>query len=154
VDWEATHLTAVVQRLGTVALQQQATGPLDQAIRFLLDEGDHLEADASRLAAENNPAANTRQASRRLYYLRTTELLVHSRTLARALWLEAEQRRALDPEGFSADAFLPGDLKVDAIAGSVCFNHATGLLSGAFNGRLRLPKLDSALTIANASLNK
>lgn len=153
IDWEATHLTTVVNRLGAVGLQQQAHSQLDQTIRFLFDEADRLEADAERLAAVGDPAANTRQASRRLYYLRVVDLLERARQVAATLWQAAEARRAQTPGEFSADAFLPGDLKVDSAAGSVCYNHSTRRLTGAFTGRLRLPKLDGSLTIANASLS-
>jgi photosystem II stability/assembly factor-like uncharacterized protein len=153
IDWEATKLTEVVNRFGEVALQQKAHSQLDQALRFLFEEGDRLEADAARLATAGDPAANTRQSSRRLYYLRAVDLLGRSREIASVLWTEAETRRAQTPGEFSADAFLPGDLKIDAIAGSVCYNHSTRRLSGAFSGKLRLPKLDRALTIANASIS-
>ncbi|MHC1764756.1 MAG: hypothetical protein AB9869_10715 [Verrucomicrobiia bacterium] len=149
VPWEAQHLAAVVNRLGTLSEGQALWTQLDEIVRFLMDEGDRFEADASA----NQALATTRLASRKLYYQQAATLLARQRTVAVRLWNETDTLRKQNPDFYAADAFLPGDLRVDKIFGSVTYERTERLLTAAFGGELRLPKINSFLTIQNASIN-
>lgn len=149
VDWEGPHLPAVVNRLGQICQNALLWSPLDDAVGLLLEEADLLEASA----AANPAQAGELRLARKLYQAQTAALLARQHTVAIDLWNQTDTLRKANPEFFAADAFLPGDLKIEKIYGSLAYHRSERLLTGAFGGALRLPKINSFLTIQNSLIN-
>ena len=163
--WESNdRLGRLVERIAQVAdpAQIEASGPepenswseIHRAVLLLLQEGE-------RLRALNQPALSGRS---KLYLDQAVRLLDVERAIAAVLWrtrhaaagsgagapvLEAETSSALD----IVDVLLPGDLKIDRVAGSIRYNRESRQLEGAMSGQLRLPKFALSLTVNNASFS-
>jgi photosystem II stability/assembly factor-like uncharacterized protein len=149
VDWEALHLPAVADRLGQLAENALLWSQLDDAIGVLLEESARLDLDAVR-----HPAlASQIHLARQRYQTQAAALLARQYTVALELWNQTDALREANPDFFAADAFFPGDLKIDKIHGSLAYHRTQRLLSGAFGGELRLPRINSFLTVPNASIN-
>lgn len=138
VSWENTRLPLVIARIAEVAGGKQGWSELHQAADALLKESD-------RLAAAGDAA------HRRVYLEQTIVVLHAAHDVAVALWQDEDSRRQASPLLQVADLVLPGDLRVDKIAGSVGFDRSRNSIEGAFSGQLRLPKFDLSLTVDNAS---
>ncbi|RME92201.1 MAG: hypothetical protein D6766_10465, partial [Verrucomicrobia bacterium] len=150
VDWEGQHLATVVNRLGQLCENGSLWSQLDEAIGFVLEEADRFEK-----AAEQADPADTAdlQTARKLYQQQAAALLARQYTVAIDLWNQTDALRQANPDFFAADAFLPGDLRVEKIFGSLTYNRTERLLTGAFGGDLRLPKMNSALVVENSTIN-
>ena len=140
---------AVASRIAAIAITTADTKLLLETAVLILHEADQLE-----LAAQQ-PQANAAvlRGNRRKALLAAGTLLGSVHPLAVIDWSISESRRAADPATFAADALLPGNLKVDRLAGSIRHDRLTGKTEGRFSGSLRLPKFDSALTIHRASFD-
>ncbi|MBE7503425.1 MAG: choice-of-anchor D domain-containing protein [Verrucomicrobiales bacterium] len=149
LDWEGTHLPAVVDRLGQLAENTLLWSQLDDAIAMLLEESAQLDLDAVR-----HPAfAGQIHLARQRYQTQAAALLARQYNVALELWNQTDALREANPDFFAADAFFPGDLKIDKLHGSLAYHRTQRLLSGAFGGELRLPRINSFLTVPNASIN-
>ncbi|MEZ5303159.1 MAG: choice-of-anchor D domain-containing protein [Verrucomicrobiales bacterium] len=146
-DWEGPPVGEVAARLAALAAGDSAG--LAQLANRLIEVADELEGEAQGDAAQ---AAALRQ-SRKRYLIVAADVLARLHPIAASEWAVAEARRGADPDTFSADGFLPGDLRVDRVFGTVCFNRLTGAFTGTLGGQLRLPKLDSALEIQRATFD-
>ena len=78
------------------------------------------------------------------------KLIAGSAGIAGDVWRRAQSR----PFAMAmADMLLPGDVRIERVAGAVRFNRMTHELGGAFSGELRLPSFDGSLTVQNASFS-
>ena len=139
----------LASRLADIAITTGDSKLLLETSSIILHGADQLE-----LAARENPAgATTLRQNRRLALLAAATLLEDVHPLAVTDWTITESRRGADPDTFSADALLPGNLKIDSLAGSIRHHRLTGETLGKFTGSIRLPKLDSSLTIHRGSID-
>ena len=139
--WESNdRLGKIVDRIAAIGVQQNGWSALNRAVTQLLDEAIRQSRDASPPLARSM-----------LYLEQAAKLLTTSRTVAVTLWTNERDRRGgvLDV----ADIVLPGDIRIDKVAGSVHYHRHTRELGGAFSGQMRLPKFDLSLAIANASFS-
>ena len=147
--WEGPAVGEAAARLAALATAAGDTALLGREFALLMTEADALEA-----AALANPAqAGALRQSRKRYFVVASQVLAAIHPLTQSEWLSTEQQRGADPAAVSADGFLPGDLKIDRMFGTICHNRLTGLTRGTLGGDLRLPKLASSLSIRNASLD-
>lgn len=140
--WESEpRLVKVVDRIVELAAQQLGWSELHRAQNTLLEA-----ADVSLLEA--TPPALVRG---RFYAAQTARVLSAARSVAVALWTaQKASRGGVLPV---ADLLLPGDLHVEQASGAVRYHRVTRELQGSFSGKLRLPKFDLSLTLANASFS-
>jgi photosystem II stability/assembly factor-like uncharacterized protein len=143
LPWEGQHLVNVTGLLAAAAESANAWPLLHEAALFLLDE-----ANAIKNSPVQTPAS---PAARRLYQLQAAIVLEALRSTALQVWELSAAERAKSPPATLADAFLPGDLKIDRLTGGFCFNRLSGAFEGTFGGQLRLPKFNGALTISRGS---
>ncbi len=139
-DWDGTQLPILISRLTDVAKVQRAWSELNRTRVILLDE-------ARRLAVVGDAPR------RRLHLEASIPILVAARDVAVALWESERARRDLSPLGV-ADLLLPGDLVIDKAAGAALGDRHAGWITGAFRGRLGLPKFDGQLEVLNASFDQ
>jgi len=148
-DGFASALGQLADRIAAIAITTGDSKLLLETSVLVLHGADQLEFGAQRPQAD----AVTIRGYRRKALLAAATLLGNVHPLAVIDWSIAESRRAADPATFATDALLPGNLMVDQLAGTVRYNRITGASRGRFSGSLRLPKMESALTIQRASLD-
>lgn len=141
-NWDDTRLGQVVARLAVVA-----QSPSKLAWPELQRGADRLLQEAARLGTVND------QARRRTYLTRVPTLLAASRAVSVTLWQNENARRANTPEIALPDLSLPGDFRVDKIAGAAQFDLETSEFIGSFQGKLSLPAFQGELEILNASVS-
>ena len=134
VSWETQRLPRVITRLAEGAQQQRGWSQLDQAERAMFNAADRLNFLGD-------------QIRRKAYLDQSAVLLNAARVVARSVIQVA------NPVLQVADMFLPGDIRVNNVAGSIRYQRFTGAVSGSFRGSLQLPKFGTALTINNASFS-
>ncbi|MBX3745149.1 MAG: hypothetical protein KF833_07545 [Verrucomicrobiae bacterium] len=139
-NWDDTRLGQVVTRLAVVAQSKLAWPELQRGADLLLQE-------AARLGTVND------QTRRRTYLTRVPTLLAASRAVSVTLWQNENARRAANPEIALPDLSLPGDFRVDKIAGAAQFDLSTQEFIGSFQGKLSLPAFQGELEILNASIS-
>ena len=132
--WQDQYLISLVDRLLEKAEANNAWTELWRATQTLLAE----------------PAAQT-DADLQFWLVRLRQaqkLAAASARVADAVWHTTQNR----PFAMAlADMLLPGDVRVERVAGALRFNRLSRELSGAFSGQLLLPSFDGSLTIQNAS---
>lgn len=148
-DGFTNALGLLADRIAAIAITTGDSKLLLETSVLVLHGADQLEFAAQQPQAD----AVTVRGHRRKALLAAATLLESVHPLAVIDWSIAESRRAADPDTFATDALLPGNLKVDQLAGTVRHNRITGESGGRFSGSLRLPKMESALTIHRASLD-
>lgn len=139
-NWEGHQLPTLVQRLADLARSANAWSPLRRARVLLLDESRAL----------GQAADHTR---RRLLLEHSLPLLTAARDVAVALWDAERSRREFSPLD-AVDLLLPGDVRIDRLAGAAIAHRQAGWIAGAFRGRARWPKFDGYLDVRNASFDQ
>ena len=137
LNWESDPLTAVVDRLIDVSVERLDWVTLNCAVTLLSEACRFSES-----AEANVQFAYADQAARALSSMRG---------IAISLWESEFSRRANNPLLGLSDMLLPGDIQVDRAAGSFSYNRSTREFSGGFSGQLKLPELETSLTIQQAS---
>ena len=132
--WQDQYLVSLVDRLLEKAGANNAWADLWRATQTLLAE----------------PTAQT-DADLQFWLVRLRQaqkLAAGSVRVADSVWHSTQNR----PFAMAlADMLLPGDVRVERVAGALRFNRLSHDMSGAFSGQLVLPSFDGSLTIQNAS---
>src|SRR5439155_21634560 len=109
---ETQRWTRLVARLNEAAQEQRGWSELNQAVRQLLEAGDR-----------QNLLGN--QSTRKAYLDQAAVLLNGARTVARSLMQNSNPVLEL------ADILLPGDIRINKVAGSIQYNRFSGSLTGS-----------------------
>ncbi len=135
IPWEGPQrLGRVLTVLSNRGQAEQAWNQLDRATRLLLDE-------AAGLKTQN-------QGSRRRRYLVESQRLLESiRQIGNSL------APRLVPGLQVADMLLPGELRIDRASGTLVYDRAQQSLTGAFSGRVFLPRFALGLTVDRATIS-
>ncbi|MDB6069783.1 MAG: hypothetical protein JWL81_954, partial [Verrucomicrobiales bacterium] len=148
-NWEGPPVGNVAAQLADIAITTGDSALISKVSRRLLDTAGDLE----NLALERPSDAVALRFARKRYLIVAADTLADLHPLSIIEWNATESRRGTGPASVSADGFLPGDLKIDRLFGAVKHNRLSGKTEGRFGGQLRLPKLNSALTIHGASID-
>jgi photosystem II stability/assembly factor-like uncharacterized protein len=136
LEWESAPLQTVIDRIIEVGVDRLDWVTLNRAVTLLLEACRFSES-----ADANVQSAYAEQAAR---------VLTSLRGVATSLWESEFSRRANNPVLGLADMLLPGDIQVDRVAGSFSYNRSTQEFSGGFSGQIKLPDLETSLTIQQA----
>ncbi len=139
-NWDGERLPQLIERLAGVAQQQRGWSELHRAFEL-------LRAEADRIGSAGD------QARRKIYLQQSVPVLRASRAAAVAMWESERVRRELDSPLNVADLLLPGEIRIDKVAGGAGFNVKNGQFDGFFKGEMRLPKFNGRLNVLNASFN-
>lgn len=141
----------LAQQTGATDASESTLKPqaVDQAAKVLFHEIDRIGREYA--ATTDSSIQADLLERRRKHLLFTTSLLSHYRAVAVRSWNSGAA--SLGTHASLTDLLLPGDIRLQKMAGSLSFDVETGFFSGAFSGEVRLPKFDANLTVPNGSFD-